>query len=209
MAVSPFTYDLYLQMRSERHMDLISSLALLSPYRDGWKDCWPCGLAFKAVLRSRHLSSLPCVDVTVLSGLEVLHYDPCLSLALVPQQQRILLPFRTTSRVFFTTGKCSLCFLSQVTSSCEWFDLHILGPIHLMPVSLDLVMVWYLDSSRASQPPVWMTCKYKVIHITIWLITFCTMTGLDWPGLESKTKLGVQTYYWHSMTKIEKLIWQI
>lgn len=125
MAVSPFTYDLYLQMRSERHMDLISSLALLSPYRDGWKDCWPCGLAFKAVLRSRHLSSLPCVDVTVLSALEVLHYNPCLRLALVLQQQSIQLPFRTMSRMFSTTGKFSLCFLSQASFSWEWFDLHI------------------------------------------------------------------------------------
>lgn len=77
MAVSTFTYDLYLQMRSERHMDLVSSLALLDTNRgDCWKECWPCGLAFEAVPWSRHLSSLPCVDVTALSGLEVFHFEP-------------------------------------------------------------------------------------------------------------------------------------
>ena len=45
----------------------------------------PCGLAVGAVLRSRRLSSLPCVDVTAPSGPGVIHHDPCLSLSSAAQ----------------------------------------------------------------------------------------------------------------------------
>lgn len=116
---------------------------------DGWRECWPCGLAFKAVLRSRHLSWLPCVDVTALSGLEVLHYDPCFSLALVLQQflryRRVqgCLSEQCSENFFFHSGKFSLCFLSSIKSVPHENGMIciFIEPLHLMPISLDLVTV--------------------------------------------------------------------
>ena len=50
--------------------------------------------------------------------------------------------------------------------------------LHLMPISLDLWTVWYLNSSGASQPPVWVTCKYNKNNAACDLVNHIyTMTG--------------------------------
>lgn len=92
---------------------------------DGWKERWPCGLAFKAVLRSRHLSSLPCVDVTTLLELERIHKDPCLTPNFILQQlffSSFFFFFRFSSTWLYVTWKP---FLSWLNSPWEWRDLHI------------------------------------------------------------------------------------
>lgn len=128
---------------------------------DGWKECWPCGLAFKAVLRSRHLSSLPCVDVTTLLELELIHKDPCLTPNFILQQ------------LFFSSFFFSL---DSAVHGCMSLGNHFyhdsvphendvicifIELLHLMPILLDLVTQRYLTGSGARQPPVWVTCKYK------------------------------------------------
>lgn len=78
-------------------------------------------------------------------------------------------------------------------------------PLHLTPVSLNLVTVWYLNSSRASHPPVWVTCKYTNNADQDWVNH---ILHHDWPALTwlwnlvlVKTELGVKAWCWHSLTK--------
>lgn len=95
----------------------------------------------KAVPRSRHLSSLPCVDVTAPSGLEVLHYDPCLSFAFSSPavsriQHSIWLPVQSR---LSTMGRFSHCSYHETVPRengviCIFIEL-------LMPLSLNLVTV--------------------------------------------------------------------
>lgn len=162
------------------------------------KQSWLCGLELKAVQRSSHLPPLTSGDVTALSS-------HCSWWALFKPP---FLPFLGCPQFFPQWG--DLVSVLLPSSPWGWIHLHI-HYLHLMPILLDLVTVWYLDCFRASQSPVWVTCKCKkTMQLMIWIITFCNhswpRTGLVW---KEGCSVRVKTCCWHSMTEFEKLIWQI
>ena len=119
---------------------------------------------------------------------------------------------------FSTMGRFSLRSYRESVPHEDGVICIFIELFHLMPISLDLWTVWYLNSSGASQPPVWVTCKYNKNNAARDLVNHIyTMTGFGptWSGerlpVGRKKKiieLRVQTCCWHGMTKIEKLIWQ-
>lgn len=176
MAVSPFTYDLYLQMRSESHMDLVSTLALLNPNRGrigksaGRVACWRLKLLWDLGSCHRFAALIspfcqaPMFFITVLVSVELHCFDSfweicgclseqCPSLSPEEPQWGSFSLFSPNGYSYHESGP------HENAAICIFIEL-----VHLMPILLDLLTVWYLNSSRASQPPVWVTCKYKIIH---------------------------------------------
>lgn len=135
-------------------------------------------------------------------------FKPSFSSLTVCRTQRCVAAFQNNvQNVFSTMERYSHCFYRDSVPHENDVICIFIEPLHLMPISLDLVTVWYLNSSRASYLPVWVTCKYKnnadqdlVNHIL----------HHDWPRVTwlqkivpAKTKLRVQAWCWHSMTKVK------
>lgn len=168
---------------------------------------WQVGCGLLPLSRTRNQLSLACGSINTMKR----SWDQYAHRLCAGAGYEYRLSFSTMGRFSLRSYRESVPHENGVI--CIFIEL-----LHLMPISLDLWTVWYLNSSGASQPPVWVTCKYNKNNAARDLVNHIyTMTGfgptrsgerLPVGGTIKTTSRGFRSAADTAWQKLKKLIWQ-